>query len=485
MTPHIAFQAAHEAWDAASELRQRRDRFKRYTYGRQWDDIVRTPSGELMTEGQYAELSGKKPLTNNMIRQLVKSVVGRFRYSLTHSDELTAGRQSLSDRAKVIARCNLLDELDCRMLEEFLISGCAIQRIVSERGAPGGCGVTIENVSPSRFFVNRFTDPRGADIELIGMVHDMNLQEVLMRYGHADAARIKHLRDIYARITASEFPDSGSRVGVPYSSESFYRAPSGRCRVIEVWRLEPVDLIRCHDPATGAMYYADAADEPDIRSANASRADVDAVMMRPLPTLQWHAYYFAPNGALLDHTPSPYPHRSHPFAVKMYPLIDGEVHPFVEDIIDQQRYINRLISIIDHILSFSAKGVLLFPTEQKPDELTWEEIGRRWTSPNGIIPYHGGCGPKPEQAYSTGNASGAYELLNTEMKLFEQVSGVSSALQGRQPDRNISGEMYQAQIDNAAIALLDIFDTFNSFRLLRDDIIEAVGKLPDYQSPKI
>ena len=117
--------SAYRAWRSGSELRERRRRLKDYTYGRQWGDRVVTPEGVRMTEGEYASQSGKTPLTNNMIRQLVKSVVGRFRHELSSLEGIAVDAE--------IRRRNLLDELDSRMLEEFLISGCAIQRVGVEK----------------------------------------------------------------------------------------------------------------------------------------------------------------------------------------------------------------------------------------------------------------------------------------------------------------------------------------------------------------
>ena len=82
-------------------------------------------------------------------------------------------------------------------------------------------------------------------------------------------------------------------------------------------------------------------------------------------------------------------HRSHPFAVKFYPLTDGEIHSFVEDVIDQQKAINRLMVQIDHIMATSAKGVLLFPLDQKPADIDWRDISERWAQPDGVIPVTG------------------------------------------------------------------------------------------------
>ena len=54
------------------------------------------------------------PLTNNLLRQIVKTVVGRYRTDVA-TEERSGG---LAD----IVSMNSLDELDARALEEFLIS---------------------------------------------------------------------------------------------------------------------------------------------------------------------------------------------------------------------------------------------------------------------------------------------------------------------------------------------------------------------------
>lgn len=150
--------------------------------------------------------------------------------------------------------------------------------------------------------------------------------------------------------------------------------------------------------------------------------------------------------------------------VKMYPLIDGEVHSFVEDVVDQQRYVNRLITLMDHVLGSSAKGVLLFPVDQKPDGITWRDIGRMWADTNSVIPYQRtAAGVEPRQVVGSGEHSGAGQLLDIELKLLQQISGVSGALQGQLARSDSSAALFEAQTRNASVALRDLLDTFHSF----------------------
>ena len=114
---------AYSAWNSAAGLRERRARYKRYTYGDQWSDLVLSSKGHIVRERDRLTESGKSPMINNLIRQLVKTIVGRYRNIMADKEMYKSG---LSSR-------NHLPELDSRLLEEFLISGTAVQRIVREK----------------------------------------------------------------------------------------------------------------------------------------------------------------------------------------------------------------------------------------------------------------------------------------------------------------------------------------------------------------
>ena len=177
----------------------------------------------------------------------------------------------------------------------------------------------------------------------------------------------------------------------------------------------------------------------------------------------WHCRWMAPDGTLLAEYESPYKHRQHPYAVKFYPLTDGEVHSFVEDVIDQQRAVNRLIVLIDKIMATSAKGVLLFPADQMVESMSWDQVTERWAQADGVIPITGRGEHLPQQVMTNPGASGAYQFLQLQMKLFDDIAGVGDALLGRTSTTARGAEMLDAQLRNATIALADIFDTFVSF----------------------
>ncbi len=438
---HI-FEAAKAAWAGAADFRSRRTRYKNYTYGDQWCDIVADTDGNPCREEDLLRRSGKRPYVNNLIRQLVKTIVGRYR-------TISAETALYSGKNKAIAQANCLSELDSRLLEEFLISGCAVQKIVSERRF-NGTGVWIDNVDPRMFFVNPYKDPRGWDIELIGMIHEMTVAELINRFAGGDrtkATRLRRIYDVENGNAHSGFAASSGALGRADLSESFLSGGHpDKCRVAEVWTFDAVE------PEDG-----ESADSGAYRLG-----------------FKWRCRFFAPDGSVLDSFDSPFAHGSHPFAIKLYPLTDGEIHSFVEDVIDQQRYINRLIVMIDHIMASSAKGVLLFPEDQLPKGVDWKDVQLCWAMADGVIPITGRSNVLPQQIVTSGANSGAYQLLSLQMKLLENISGVGDALMGRSTSGSTGAELYDNQIRNATIALSDIFETFTSFISERDRKASAV-----------
>ncbi len=392
-----------------------RMRLKRFTYGDQWGDIVTDTDGTPMSENDRMLRNGRRSITNNLIRRLVKTIVGRYR-------DMAGKNNWYSNEPDSHDVTRELDELDSRLLEEFLISGMAIQRVADDDPLTA-FGSQVVNVSPDRFFCNDFRDPRGNDIEVVGMLHDMSPGEVHLRFGGGDPATMERIEHILASTDVAALPGS-------VACASYYTPQRGRLRIIEVWTRE-----------------------------------FDAV-----GRLTWRVRWFAPSGQLLSTYTSPWAHAGHPFVLKFYPLTDGEVHSFVEDVVDQQRYINRLITLIDRILATSAKGVLLFPVNQKTKDCTWEEIGRQWASTDGIIPLTGTSDVLPQQIHGTTGDASAYRLLEMELKLFDQTAGVGSALLGGTNAGNgVTGQgLYQAQVENATIALADIFRTFRALVAKRD-----------------
>lgn len=450
------FEAAYAAWAGWENFRRKRRRNKDFTYGSQWGDMVTGADGRQCSEYRRLQESGHEPLTNNIIRRLVRSVVGRFRNSIAASNTGTS---------------DLIDELDSRALEEFLISGCCVQRVDA-----GLHGITVENLNVNRFFSNIMEDVHCRDCNIAGYLHDINVSELIGRLSYGNRNRAAKIRDVYREL---DLRISGTnQVGEDSErSNGFFSAGRGLARAIEVWTLELQEVLECHDSTIGELYTVGLDKKADIDTENARRKADGAAEIKTNWSIDkaWHCRWFSPDGQCLLHYTSNFTHKSHPFVVKLYPLTDGEVHSFVEDVIDQQKYINRLVTLIDHVMGASAKGVLLFPDAALPEGFTWQDIKRIWKSTDGVLPYsEGSCANLPQQITSNNTNIGAYELLSLQMKLVEEISGMGSVLQGNNTGARQGAQLYERQVENATIALADIFDTFNNFRRSRNEKLHSL-----------
>ena len=451
-------------WQQMEAFREGRERCKRYCYGDQWGDLVNVGT-DWIREEQYIRSQGSEPLKNNLIRRLVRQVLGLYRSETKPLSCVACGEHSAEHSAVFSAllscnqRLNHADELNARALEEFLISGLTVQRKTYARRR--GCvDCWTDMVSPARFFLDRgCSDLRGWDVEMLGEIHDMRFDALCQEFARS-GDDCRRLADIYAPSTyLSRVRDVMSQMG-DYTSQSAFLQPSsvGLCRVVEVWRKERVAVYLCHDRARGRLYYIDVTECPTSLLLDPQ------VERRWMALDEWHYYYLTPFGHVLAEGVSPYAHGGHPYVWKAYPLIDGEIHSFVADVIDQQRYTNRLITLYDWVMRSSAKGVLLVPEESVPDGYSIDDIAEEWARFNGVIPVRTRNGAQlPQQVSANAVNVGINELLQTQLNFMEDISGVTGALQGKLGSTSVSGTLFEQQTHNATLSQLDLLDTFRSF----------------------
>lgn len=478
---------AQKAWEEIDPFRHKRKRNRDYTYGKQWNDLIKLPDGRVMSEEEYIRQQGKVPLKNNLIRQMVKSVLGQFRNNQTQPVCVARDREEqnlgelMSAAVQYAYQHNRLQELDSRTMEEFLISGICFQKI-GYGFRRGKTDVWVDEVNPNRIFFNAMEDSRHWDCTLIGELHDMPIAEVISRFSFGSRERAVQLRHIYTEADNDTVRHNFENLTTRAIDRLDFYMPSSPdlCRVIEVWKLESQEVLNCHDFRSGEYYSLPVSEAEAVEKENKARRQ--AARQSGIPdeevalietewgvTQTWRYRFFSPLGDLLDEGDTPYWHGEHPYVFKLYPLIDGEVHAFVEDVIDQQRYINRLITMIDFIMGSSAKGVLLFPEDQIPDGMTIDDIADEWTKYNGIILFRPRPGsPMPQQIAVNATQVGAYEMLSLQMRLFEDISGVHGAMQGKTAPSGTPASLYSQQIQYSSTNLLDLFESFKTFREDRD-----------------
>lgn len=471
---------------ASYKYRNDRARNKRYNYGDQWSDII-CVDGVRMTEEQYIKQQGNVPLKNNLIRRLTKNVIGSFREQ--QSEPLCMARdrdeqryaETLSTLLQYNRQLNHAGELEARTMEEFLIGGLiAHKKTFGWRNERKDCWT--DNVQPDSFIPDsNMRDFRGWDCSFVGQIHDYDFNQLCTQYAKSplDYQRLSKIYAAARDVRSGEY--TWEQFGYPHDSvnkDFLIPMDASRCRVIEVWRLESKPRYRCHDWNNGDMYKIDIEDYETIVFDENQRRKAQALQEGipqdeiPFITVEWfmdsywYYYFLSPFGDILEEGETPYQHKSHPYVFKAYPFIDGEIHSFVADVIDQQRYTNRLIMLEDFIIRASAKGALLVP-EDCLDGRDPQEFADSWAKFNGVIVYTPSKkNPQavPKQVTANSTNIGLHELLSLQLKFFEDISGVNGAMQGKASFAGESGSHAQAMLQSAAVSLVDIFESFADFQ---------------------
>ncbi len=499
----LLLEEAQAYYNAMYRFRKDRERNKRYNYGDQWGDMV-CVDGKRMTEEQYILSQGNIPLKTNLIRRLVRNVIGVYRGQSTEPTCTARDRdeqqeaETMSTVLQYNMQLNRMNEMYARTMEEYLISGLVTHRKwYGWRNDRMDCWT--DYVQPNNFIIDsNMRDFRAWDCSFVGEIHDITINNVYEQFAKSPSD-YSRLSEIYRHacnrrisvLTWEEFGYSRNFINTDFLMP---REP-GRCRVIEIWRKESKPRFRCHDYNNGDFYKIEESDYVEmVEHVNAERISRGlslGMSKEDIPLIQatwfmddyWYYYFLSPLGDILAEGESPYDHKSHPYVFKAYPFIDGEIHSFVSDVIDQQRYTNRLITLNDWILRASAKGVLMVPDECIPKDMTPEEFADTWARFNGVVVYTPSkTGAVPTQVSNNSTNIGIHELLNLQLKFFEDISGVNGALQGKPGYSGISAALYQQQQQNATTSLLDILDSFQEF--VRDAAYKDVKNIQQFYDQK-
>ena len=500
-----AFDVLAEAqtyWNNMYRFREDRERNKRYNYGDQWKDNIKV-DGKTMSEEEYIKSQGNVPLKNNLIRRLVNTVLGVYRQQAKEPICTARDRdeQKLGETMSTILQCNMqlnrMQDVYARTMEEFLISGLIVHRKwFGWRNDKLDCWT--DYVQPNNFFIDsNMRDFRGWDCSFIGEVHDISFETLCQKFaeGPEDCQRF---REIYSwSHDKRSYNTYMQQFGYSLNKnlDFFVCSDASRCRVIEVWRKESKPRYRCHDYNNGDVYKIDVEDyKAMVEEVNADRIRRGTSMgmsMEEIPLIKakwfmddyWYYYFLTPFGDILKEGETPYEHKSHPYVFKAYPFIDGEIHSFVNDVIDQQRYTNRLITLYDWIMRASAKGVLLFPEECLPKGMDINDIADEWSRFNGVIAIKTKNAVQlPQQIANNSTNIGITELLNLQLKFFEEISGVNGALQGKPGWSGMSASLYSQQTQNATTSLLDLLESFSQFVI--DAAYKDVKNMQQYYDTK-
>lgn len=498
------------AWESDDTVRKEGERCHRFVYGDQWGDPT-FYDGQWMTERAYLISRGKVPLTNNVTRRLITAVKGNYLGQKAEPRCLpfnpdTAPAAEMLSRALVTnwrRQYNSMSKQLSNALENFLIRGIVVMGESYERTPNGTFDAKTKLYDPRKVAIEcTMNDPLMEDISLIGIIHDAKPVDFLAKFG----SRIKRktlddIKEEYGEIRYNQFreneTDNADRNSLEYLDFHNNNDPS-RWRFYEVWTKEIKTMILCVDPARPIdpfkvenvdKFGLDEYDGLTVLEENERRkreAEEFGIPDEEVPYIDygqfgedgdfdgtgefvdiyWYVKFLTPNGTVIDEYVSPY-ECGCPITVAKYPYVNGEVHSYINDVIPQQKYINRLVTLNDVAIRSTAKGALLVDLNslEEDDDQTREEIRQQWSDPDGVVFYRGGAGQPPKQVSNTSTNVGIDTALSMQLGLMEDISGVHGAAQGKDALSGQSGSLYAQQAANSNTMLRSVLEAFKEFTM--------------------
>ena len=481
-----------QAWNNGDDIRRTRERIKEYVYGDQWGDVIHYKNGRV-TEREYIQRKGNVPLQNNIMISILNSVVGLYDRQSGEPNcfALKKDAQWLSDMMSATLQCcwsktKMSDALKTAF-EDFCIGGVAVARDTYEE-RDGRRDAWTDFINPNYVFWEAGSDVRMTDLRMIGILHDVTPGELYTKFCNKQYGWTVRGIDRAFNIHGDGIPGNYRYAGLQHNDKDqlnqiSFDKPSDNnlLRLIEVWTKETKTRYQCYDPlaknADEVEYRVELKDIWHVQQENQLRIEQYRLVGVPqeewalieyerIEDSYWYYTYMTPEGVVIAEGETPFEHRSHPFTIKLYPYVNSEVHPFMGNIIDQQRYINRLIIMHDMAARSAAKGITIFPIESIPDGMTKADVADELTEYDGLLFVQTNrINPnlRPEIITSGAVQIGTQELLQMELNLARDITNVSGALQGKTPSSGTSAARYNQETENATTSLNSIMHDFSSF----------------------
>ena len=480
-------EQCNHLWMNLQDFRERRARAMRWVDGDQWGDLI-TVKGKSMVERDYITSVGNVALQANQIKRLVETIAGGY---VKQQNEPICKARAREEQVygELMTTClqanwqmNDMPILVDSAIKEVLIGGWATVREAYEL-RKGELDSWTDICHPNyMFFDSTMKDPRYYDMELIGEIHDITFGRFCEKFAHSKED-VEKFFEWYQDEASPMHSSISEDVNNKHNADemTFYSPKdTSLCRVYEVWRKESRDRYRVHDENTGELYVINANDTETIsyiEEENKRRKEL-AVSQGwgedEIPLIHykenffvdtyWYGRFLTPQGYILWEGESPYENRKCPYTTIILPMTDGKIVSYISDAIDQNRYINRMLTLYDWMQRAGLKGVTYVPKGAIPDDMTSEEFAEQLTSIDGIVFYEPRKdGHKPETFYGHTGTINLAEIVKMMKELMESGTSVSAAIRGEQPKSGTAAALYAQQTENSATPLASLMMRFGVF----------------------
>lgn len=315
-----------------------------------------------------------------------------------------------------------------------------------------------------------------ANCTCYGEIRDYTLGELAAALAHSNYD-FRQLEEIYAPWL-NRYSLNSTQQTDHFKEESFDTPPANNlCRTYHVWTLEHKERYRCVDimDENNPLYRIEVNQLPIVKQMNQQRLEMgrsQGIPEEEIPLIEyhyiidqfWHFQMLTPDGRVLTEYDTPFEHKSHPYVYKMHYLVNGDIVPFISVVIDQQRYINRLIMLHDLAIQASVKGIKMIPKDSVPSGMSNREFAEQFVEIGGFIFYEPSkSGEKPEVITSNSTNIGTAEMLQLQLGFINDITSVSEALQGKTPSGNTAAQRYAMETQNSTTSIASLITKFTTF----------------------
>lgn len=493
---------AHMTWWSMDGFRKTRLRNLRYVYGDQWGDLVSDGKGGLITERQKLSRSmeGGVVLQNNHMFKVANTIEGVYLKSQTKpicfacQEGADAKSEMMTNALQTNYDNNMMPVLMQDSMRETINGGMPVVRV--EWDVHNGVYDSyVYNVDPGHFFFeSKGQDPRLWDATMVGEFRDfsnaIDLYGELKRKG--SKFTLEEIESIYTE-KRDDFSNWEEQFAQNDDLDFLYTSNPKMCRAYYIWTFESKTRYRIYDPMDfdNPVSRIEVEDLENVKATNEQRKQMfiangitdenDMSLINygqimdengePYPNIgpivdqYWYFQILACDGTVLVGYETPYKHGSHPYVWMCHHFVNGKVFPFISVIIDQQRYINRLISLHDLAISSSIKGLKMVP-KNVLGGLTPRQFARRAVDFGGWIFYD--PDPRfpnamPQVIQQNSHDVATADLLKIEIDSINEISSVSGALQGKTPASGTAASRYAMEMENSTTSISSLFMRFTTY----------------------
>ena len=186
---------------------------------------------------------------------------------------------------------------------------------------------------------------------------------------------------------------------------------------------------------------------------------------------------------VLEHVEDPFNGMSNFPLIPFSPLGETQYDMgMVDNLIGPQDELNKRMTNVTHILGQTANGGMIIGSDKHNYAKTLRDFG----SANNFVVERDKCGDYFEKIQPSPISSGHMDLQQVNKNYMEEISGVTGASRGQDPERQESGRLYQQKVKQSITTNQVIFDRFDySWKILSQTVMEMIRHTDTYTEQEI